>query len=290
MHDEGFSLFDLAPGKRVAERFRVVRPHRQSGLATTLEVIEEPGGERRELTVFPSALFEGPAQAEAYRRTWEPWMGVVSPHVLRVREALTLPHSTVALVTDFPAGPTLRDWMREHGRMDSARAIDVGLQLLDGLTAIHAAGLVHGDVKPQTIYLPPSEGQLRGLLVDGGITTGLWNAKHLGERTALIGTPFYAPVEQFGGESPDVQSDIYNLATVLFELITGVLPWPGSTLLEVFQAKLDRNPPSMRKRAPGLEIQPELEEAICAGLLADRARRYAKAEDFRRDLAAAKRP
>jgi hypothetical protein len=46
----------------------------------------------------------------------------------------------------------------------------------------------------------------------------------------------------------------------------------------------------MRKRAPGLEIQPELEEAICAGLLADRARRYAKAEDFRRDLAAARRP
>src|SRR6185295_19899496 len=109
-------------------------------------------------------------------------------------------------------------------------------------------GLVHGDIKPSTIYVDAKSKKLGPQLVDGGITPGLWNAKHLGERTALIGTPFYAPVEQFGGESPDVQSDVYNVATVLFEMATGVLPWKGKSFLEVFQAKLQKTPPSMKAR------------------------------------------
>ena len=120
----------------------------------------------------------------------------------------------------------------------------------------------------------------------GGVTTGMWSAKHLGEHTALIGTPYYAPVEQFGGESPDRQSDIYNVSTVLFECATGVLPWPGKTLLEVFQAKLDRSEPSMKRRAPKCDVPAALESAIVKGLLADRDERYVNATELRESLAA----
>jgi serine/threonine-protein kinase len=129
---------------------------------------------------------------------------------------------------------------------------------------------------------------LSAQLVDGGVTPGLWNAKHLGDHTALIGTPYYAPVEQFGGDAPDVQSDIYNVDTVLFELVSGTLPWPGSSFLEVFQAKLDRNAPSMAARAPEVDVDAALEEAIVRGLMADRRERYAKASEFRKALEAVK--
>ena len=155
-----------------------------------------------------------------------------------------------------------------------------------GLERIHKAELVHGDIKPHTIHVSEGRKGLHAQLVDGGITPGLWNAKHLGEHTALIGTPFYAPVEQFGGESPDVQSDIYNVATVLFELACGTLPWPGSSFLEVFQAKLDRNAPSMAARAPDAELGPGREQAIVQGLMADRRGRYSDAADFRAALEA----
>jgi serine/threonine-protein kinase len=142
-------------------------------------------------------------------------------------------------------------------------------------------------VKPSTIYVAERKGKggLHAIMVDGGVTPGLWNAKHLGDRTALIGTPFYAPVEQFGGESPDVRSDVYNVATVLFELASGVLPWPGKSLLEVFQAKLDKRAPSMRARAPGVQVPSELERTILAGLMADRSQRYADAAEFKAKLA-----
>ena len=263
---QAFSLFDLAPGKRFAERYEIVKPRRQTGLAAAFEARSEEGP--CELLVFAPNLFEGPTQAEEYRDSWRAWAGVDSPHVLRVREVLSPTDNAVVLATDLPAGTSLRDWLKEHERVEAARAKELGLQLLSGLEAIHAAGLVHGDIKPQTVYL--EDGEQRAVLVDGGITTGLWNAKHLGEHTALIGTPYYAPVEQFGGDSPNIQSDVYNLAAVLYELVAGVLPWSGKSILEVFQAKLEKRPRAIAVRAPGVEVGAELEEAIARGLSADR--------------------
>jgi serine/threonine-protein kinase len=294
MPTETFSLFDLAPGKVIAGRFRIVKPQRQSGLSSTFEASDEeakdPSAKRCALNVFPGALFEGAKQAEAFRGTWSAWRAVKSPHVVAVRDVLSMPQQTTILVTEFPDGATLRDWVKAQKEpIAPARAVELGRQLLDGLIAVHAQGLVHGDIKPQTIFVAPGKGKatLRGLLVDGGITLGLWNAKHLGEHTALIGTPYYAPVEQFGGDAPDVLSDIYNVATVLFELVTGVLPWPGSSMLEVFQQKLDKHAPSMKKRAPKVDVDPQLESAIVLGLMADKRQRFQSAAAFRDALAAA---
>jgi serine/threonine protein kinase len=280
-----FSLFDLAPGKTFAGRFRIVKPRRQTGLAAAFEASSNDGP--CELLVFAPSLFEGPAQAATYLESWEPWSRVDSPHVLRVREVFAPDPGSVVLVTDLPEGVSLRSALERRGRIPADTARELGLQILAGLEAIHAEGLVHGDIKPQTIFLQGSDDAPRAVLVDGGITTGLWNAKHLGEHTALIGTPYYAPVEQFGGESPNVQSDIYNSAAVLYELLAGVLPWSGRSILEVFQAKLEKQPPGIKSRAPGVEVPERLEAAIVGGLLADRRARYRSAAEFRAALAAA---
>ena len=199
------------------------------------------------------------------------------PEVLRPEE-IELP----------PPGQSLRAWLKDKGRATPAQTVAIALQLLDELRAIHSAGLVHGDIKPHTIHIEERKG-IRVTLVDGGITPSLWSAKHLGDKTALIGTPFYAPVEQFGGESPDVQSDIYNVATVLFELVTGVIPWAGKSFLDVFQAKLAKSPPSMKSRAPKVHVPAELEHAIAGGLMADKSERYKSAAEFRERLAGVKK-
>lgn len=289
MSHESFSLFDLQPERQVAGRYRIVKPQRQSGLSTAFEARDEHAtgaGARCALVLFPGALFEGAQQAEEFRASWKPWTTVRSEHVAGVRDILAMPHNTTLLVTDLAEGQTLREWLKAHKRMTPEQTLALGRGLLDGLAAIHGQGLVHGDIKPQTIFLAERKEGLHGVLVDGGITTGLWNAKHLGEHTALIGTPYYAPVEQFGGESPDVQSDVYNLATVLFECAAGVLPWPGSTMLEVFQAKLDRSAPSIKKRAPKVHVPEDLERAVVQGLLADKRQRYPSAAEFRDALSA----
>ncbi len=280
MSTESLTVYDLTPGRVIDERYEVIGSHRQGGLSTAFEVKSRDNDERCEIQLFPAGLFEHDKQANDFAASWRPWMRVNSDAVLGVREILHLSDSTLILVTDFPTGTSLRATLNERGHLTEEEVIRIGVQLLEGVAEIHVHGLVHGDIKPYTIHIEGEGSDIRAKLVDGGITPGLWTAKHLGEKTALIGTPYYAPVEQFGGDSPDVQSDVYNVATVLFECAAGVLPWPGSSFLEVFQAKLDKSPPSMRARAGDVEVDPELEEIIVTGCLADRGERYATAKEF----------
>jgi serine/threonine-protein kinase len=276
---ETMTLYDIAPGMLVAGRYRIVGPHRQGGLSTAFEVTDEQQAERCEMQVFPAGLFAEQTQAADFQLAWQPWREVDSAAVVGVRDVL-LEGDTLVLLTDFPGGETLRDRLNRDERLEPVEVLALARQLLAGLSAIHERDLVHGDIKPHTIHLSGSGAQLSAFLVDGGITPGLWTAKNLGEKTALIGTPYYAPPEQFGGGAPDVRSDVYNVAAVLFECLAGVLPWKGSSFLEVFQAKLDRSPPSVAARAPGLEVDARLAKAIATGCLADPEQRHASAAEF----------
>ena len=287
MSTKTISLFDLAPGRTLLDRYHINRVNRHGGMATTFEVEDRSGGGTAELQIFPSALFESHRQSLEFAQAMHVWKVVDSPAVLKVRDVHNVDDGTILFITDLPPGESLREWQKAHELVEPHEAIAIGLHLLDGLAAIHAAGLVHGDIKPHTVHIEEKK-KRRVTLVDGGITPALWTAKHLGDKTALIGTPFYAPVEQFGGESPDVQSDVYNLATVLFELVTGVIPWKGKSFLEVFQAKLSKTAPSMKACAPKVSVPAELEAAIARGLMADKSERYADASEFKRALKALK--
>lgn len=278
MPDRTLTLFDLTPGKVLADRYEILRAYRQGGMSTTFEVRDAEGGSSRELQVFPAALFESKGQARDFAGAIGRWREIDSDAIVRLCDVQVCEDGTMLLITEFPPGDSLRAWLKENERMDVPDVLALGKHLLAGLEKAHAAGQVHGDIKPHTIHF--DQGPEDAVLVDGGITTGLWSAKHLGDRTALIGTPFYAPVEQFGGESPDVQSDVYNLATVLYEVVTGVVPWSGSSFLEVFQSKLEKTPPPMSVRAPEVEVPKVFEDAIVGGLLAERRERYASARAF----------
>ena len=278
------SLFDLAPGKILLDHYKITKTNRTGGMSTTFEVTDPRVKEPLEVQVFPGALFEGKKQSDEFADSMRGWQRVESKNVLATREVASLDDGTILFVTDLPPGKSLRDWRKNGVALDPKQVVDIGIQLLSGLEQVHARKLVHGDIKPHTIHVDESK-KLRMVMVDGGITPALWSAKHLGDKTALIGTPFYAPVEQFGGESPDVQSDVYNVATVLYELACGVIPWQGKSFLEVFQAKLEKRPPSMKARAPKSDVPAELETVILGGLMADRKERYGDAETFAKKLA-----
>lgn len=284
MSQKSLSLFDLAPGKTVLDRFAVTKANRAGGMAPTFEVTDTECDEKRELLVFPAALFETADQAGDFAETMRQWCAADAPAVVAIREVTPLEDGTTLVLTDFPPGRSLRDWLNENERMPVKRACRIGLQLLEGLEALHGKELVHGDIKPMTIHVTRDHD---GVFVDGGVAPALWSAKHLGDKTQLIGTPYYAPVEQFGGDAASVQTDLYNLATVLFELICGKIPWRGKGFLEVFQEKMEKTPPSMRSVARDVEVPKEVADAIAGGMMADRQERYASAQEFREKLAAA---
>ncbi|MFT5052502.1 MAG: serine/threonine protein kinase [Chlamydiales bacterium] len=273
------NLFDLAPGKVLLDRFRILRPHRQAGMSAAFEVESTADGRKLELQVFLGNLFEDAAQAGEFAQRLEPWKAIEASEVVKLLELTLLDDGTLVYVSEFPSGKSLREVLAEGNTLSVDATMALATSLFAGLEEIHGAGLVHGDIKPESIYFDPEAGTAK--LVDGGITPGMWAAKHLGTRTALIGTPFYAPLEQFTGDSPDDISDLYSVATVLYEAVAGVLPWSGQSFIEVFQSKMTKTPPAMSVRAPGARVPTDLERAIAKGMMGARAERYGSVDEFR---------
>lgn len=271
----------LSPGRVVADRFELIEPHRQGGLSVAFVASDRERGDRCEVQAFTAGLFEGGEQAYEFARSLEDWTKLASARVAVVRDVIVEGPSAF-LAADLPRGASLRDLLdrTDDGASEVGRVVEIGVELARALEEIHAAGLVHGDVKPSAVFVDGPH----VMLVDGGTTPSLWTAKHLGERTALIGTPYYAPIEQFGGEAPTAGSDVYNLCTLLFELATGVQPFAGSSFLEVFQSKLASEPPTFEQRRPGLGGRRSLEEVVRRGLFADAKLRYASARKLRAAL------
>lgn len=278
------SLFDLKPGKVLLDRYRIQQPHREGSISATFAVEDAEDGSSRELQVFHAGLFEGPAQGAQFAERIASWQSVTVDGIAQLHSVEALDDGAVLLVTAFPDGPSMRTWLKEGSPMAPADVVLLGKRVLRALQVVHAHGLIHGDIKPSSIHLPAGVGE--ALLVDAGITPAMWAAKHLGTRTALIGTPYYAPIEQFTGDSPDELSDLYNLSTVMYELVTGVLPWSGAGYIEVFQSKMQPRPPAMSQRAPGVEVPRGLEEAIATGLSANRRERHPDAASFLEQLEA----
>lgn len=278
------SLFDLAPDKVLLDRYRIHSGHRENGMSAAFKVHDlKNKGAERELQAFPASLFENVKQAEAFANTLRGWSELDCDAILTLHDVVVLDDGAVLSISDFPPGEGLRDLMAERKTMPEDEVVALGIALLDGLEEAHDAGLIHGDIKPGTIFMGGKKGA-GPVLVDGGVTPGLWAAKHLGTRTALIGTPYYAPLEQFGGDSPDERSDMYNLATVMYELVTGVMPWRGKSYIEVFQSKMQPAAPSMRSVAPSIEVNPDLEAAIGTALRGKRMERHESAAAFREAL------
>jgi serine/threonine-protein kinase len=285
MSGTSLSIFDLRPGHTILDRFLLKGPRRESGIASTFEVHDRDSDSTRELQVFPAGVFEDADQAKEFAGKLEPWASVEVDVLQRVHSVEVLDDGTVLVLADLPEGQDLRDLLKSQGRMEAGDVIALVTPILTGLDVVHGQGLVHGDIKPAAVFCSGAGGE--GWLVDGGVTPAMWAAKHLGTRTALIGTPFYAPIEQFTGDSPDELSDLYNLATVMYELLTGVLPWSGRGYIEVFQSKMQETPPSMSLRAPEVEVPQALEEAVARGLFASRRERYPSARVFLEGLSEA---
>jgi serine/threonine protein kinase len=199
------------------------------------------------------------------------------PGVMRVYGAEK--RSRVYMVMEWCDGRLLRDILRE-GKLPPHRAIGIAVQVLDALEYIHENGVVHRDLKPENIMVDSND---HIKLIDFGIA-GDSASRRLtyANFTATLGTADYISPEQVKGKRGDGRSDIYAMGVILYEMLTGKLPFVGSSPMEVMNDRMLNYPTPPSVLDP--TISPQLQEVIYRALERDPKNRYPRARDFAHDL------
>ena len=180
------------------------------------------------------------------------------------------------LAMEYVPGRTLKEVLRDSGRFPPATALEMMTGVLDGLAAAHASGIVHRDIKPENVLLT-ADGRIK--VADFGLARVQSAAGHT-RAGLLIGTPSYVPPEQVTGGSTGPGGDVYSAGVMLFELLTGRLPFTGDTPLSVTYQHVNTDIPAPSTLVPG--IPAAVDQLVLMATSRDPARRPADAGEFLR--------
>jgi serine/threonine-protein kinase len=280
------SLDDIPEvGDTVDRRYRTTRVLGQGAEGAVFEAVHVFTGARVALKV--TAPLGGPKVAERQKARMFHEAKVLGhlrhPGIVQVLDAGEtggLPY----LVMELLEGRTLEGLVAARERLTTKDAVAVALQVCDALHAAHGAGVVHRDIKPSNVLVVRSEGGDRVKLVDFGTSkSGLTFGAKITTDGGLVGTPAYMAPEQLLGEADvDHRADLYALGAMLYEMLSGTVPYEG-TFARILQAVCnDSPPPSVRVAVP--HVEPAVARVIMRAMAKDRSQRYASAAQLAEEL------
>lgn len=188
------------------------------------------------------------------------------------------------LAMEYVEGEDLARRMEREGAMPPEEAVTLSCRILEALAVIHEAGLIHRDLKPANVLLG-RDGSVK--VADFGLARPLGGEEALTASGIVLGTPSYMPPEQAYGREPTAAWDLYALATMLYEMLAGELPFPGEDGDRVIDAKLSHAPPPLGERAAG--IDPALAQVVDRAIHPHMDRRYPDGASLLRALVRARR-
>jgi eukaryotic-like serine/threonine-protein kinase len=224
-------------------------------------------------------MLSNPEAVSRFAREARAAVKITSEHVARVLDVGTLENGAPYLVMEFLDGGDLAAWLQQRGALPIEQAVEFVLQACVAVADAHGLGIVHRDLKPANLFcVRRSDGQLIVKVLDFGISkvldlTGTEPGMSMTRTSAVLGSPLYMSPEQM--QTPkdvDATTDIWALGIILYELLTGRVPFDGATIAEVAVKAATQAPPPMRTYRP--DMPPGLEGAIIRCLEKDRRNRY----------------
>jgi len=271
------SFFDaLQPGAQI-DSYRIEANVARSGMASIYRAVDVRNNRTVALKIPHPDLESDPILFDRFRREAEIGQKLNHPMVMHVFDDES--RSRVYMVMEWCDGRLLRQILSE-GKLPHDRSIRIAIGVLEALEYIHANGVIHRDLKPENIMVDAND-QIK--LIDFGIA-GDSAAKRLTytNLSAALGTPDYISPEQVKGKRGDRRSDIYSLGVILYEMLTGRVPFSGPSPLAVMNDRLINHP--MPPRVADPTISPELQEVLYRALERDPSHRYPNAHEFENDL------
>ncbi len=285
------TLLDPLIGQVLVDRYRITGKIGQGGMGAVYQAEHQLIGKQ----VAVKVLLDKYAQRDPVVARLEQEARLASSigheHIIDITDFGQTPDGRTFVVMEFLEGESLGACLSREGRLSEARAIHIARQVASALSAAHAKGILHRDVKPENIFLLRRRDQDFVKVVDFGISKSLHTGDSDGSTPRLtqtgmvLGTPLYMSPEQARGEDDlDQRIDIYALGVILYEMVTGEVPFRGSNSLNIIARVLnDEVAPPRDLRA---DVSRDLEAVILHAMAKDRAQRYASCELLAADLAA----
>ncbi len=269
----------LVPGETtLAGRYHLLEAIGTGGMAEVFHARDLHLQREVALKVLRQDLIVDPTFRERFLQEARAAANLVHPNIVTVYD-FGQDGQHYFIVLEYVLGTDLKTLIRRRGRLPLGEALDLVVQVCSGAGYAHRAGLVHCDLKPQNILVTPDG---RAKITDFGIARALASI-HPEETSDIVwGSPQYFSPEQAAGRPPSPASDVYSLGVILFELLTGRLPFEGEDPLDLAQQHLTTPPPSPRALAP--DIPPALEQIVLKVLAKEPSARYRTAEQLGRVL------
>ncbi len=268
--------------------YRLVRKVDEGAVGVVYEAEHVELGQRMALKVLGAAALERADAAMRFRREARAMSRLTHPQVVRLFDFGKAADGRLFLAMEFVEGETLERRLAREGGPGLTPSLRLAAEAARVLAAVHRAGVVHRDVKPTNLLLTE-----RGLkLADFGVAQVEGQdgpADETGATTralCLFGTPEYMAPEQAEGDPVDGRADVYALGVVLYEMLTGALPFRGRSQVAILQAKRRGELELPSARAPERKLPREIDALVAKALAVDPAERYASADAFAAELEA----
>jgi serine/threonine-protein kinase len=208
------------------------------------------------------------------------------PNVAGIYDFGETPDGLIYLAMEFVEGQPLTNIIRQHGALPPMRASEIARQTAEGLSIAHEMGIVHRDLKPDNIMIAKGRNNADLVkVVDFGIAKAAASDEQKVTKTGMVvGTPEYMSPEQLSGDPLDARSDIYALALVTFNMLTGTLPFPGESMQETMIMRLTDDPRPLSAMKPDVSWPHDLQIVMDKALARDANKRYRTASEYAKDL------
>jgi serine/threonine-protein kinase len=274
---------DSLVGRTLEGRYRLLERIARGGMSTVYAAVDERLDRLVAVKVMASALSADPAFSDRFAREARAAARLTHLNVVSVYDQgneIAPDGHHVFLVMELVEGRTLRELLRERGRLNPAEAVSIMEPVLSALSAAHHAGIVHRDVKPENILLS-DEGVVK--VADFGLARAVETDPTSTRTGLMMGTIAYCAPEQIARGEADPRSDVYSAGIVLFELLTGTSPYRGDSAINIAYQHVHSRVPAPSSRVKGTPM--ELDELVVAATDSEPSGRPVDAGAFLAELA-----
>lgn len=268
---------ELTRGTTFANRYDVIEEIGSGGMGKVFRAVDKTIDEEVALKVLNPDIAANEKMIERFRNELKMARKIAHKNVCRMYD-FCQEQGTQFIIMEYVPGEDLRSLIKRIGQFTVGKTILIAKQVCEGLAEAHRLGIVHRDLKPQNIMID-REGNAR--IMDFGIARSL-KSRGMTEGDTVIGTPEYMSPEQVEGKDVDHRSDLYSLSAILFEMLTGRVPFQGDTPFSIALKHKSEPPPNPRKI--NNQIPENFSQLILRCLEKDRKMRFQSAEELLSEL------